>query len=85
MKKILVAAILCVLLVTGCNIKKPDRYEDESKNDSSMFVIIEETLHYQILYNKKTKVMYAMSCSYYNYGNFTVLVNSDGTPMLWDE
>lgn len=31
-----------------------------------------------------TKVMYAISDGAHNYGNFTLLVNADGTPMLYE-
>ena len=39
----------------------------------------------QIVYHKETKVMYAVSCGSYNYGNLTVLVDADGKPMLWED
>lgn len=29
-------------------------------------------------------IMYAISDGYYNHGTFTVLLNPDGTPMLWE-
>lgn len=51
----------------------------------SMFEIVEDGLNYKVMYNKDTKVMYAVSDSSYNRGNFTLLVNPDGTPMLWEE
>lgn len=39
---------------------------------------------YNIVYHEQTKVMYVMSKGRYNYGTFTLLVNADGTPMVWD-
>lgn len=39
---------------------------------------------YDVVYHKDTKVMYAVSHSCYNIGTFTVLVNPDGTPMLYE-
>jgi hypothetical protein len=38
-----------------------------------------------IVYHKETKVMYAVSRNTYNYGTFCLLVNADGTPMLWED
>jgi hypothetical protein len=38
---------------------------------------------YNIVYHKQTKVMYVVSDVDYNRGNFTLLVNSDGTPMIY--
>ena len=37
------------------------------------------------MYHKETKVMYAVSSGGFNSGNFTVLVNPDGTPMIYKE
>lgn len=38
-----------------------------------------------IFHHRETKVMYAVSGGTYNRGNFTLLVNSDGSPMLWED
>ena len=40
---------------------------------------------YIIVYHKQTKVMYVVSDEYRNKGNFTLLVNPDGTPMIYEE
>lgn len=39
---------------------------------------------YYIVYHKDTKVMYVVT-SYCKNNVFTLLVNPDGTPMLWDD
>ena len=82
MKKI-VALMIVVLVVTltGC---REGNVEDKS-SDMSEFVIVESTYNWDIVYHKKTKVMYAVSQGKYNGGNFTLLVNADGTPMIWEE
>lgn len=38
-----------------------------------------------IVYQKKTKVMYAISNGGYSSGTVTMLVNADGTPLVYDE
>ena len=53
--------------------------------DKTEFVIIKECGLYDVCYNKHTKVMYAVSSSYSCTGVFTLLVNADGTPMLYEE
>jgi hypothetical protein len=58
--------------------------EEEKEDDTSMFVQVEKTGIWKNVYNKQTKVMYAVSLGYSNYGNFTLLVNADGSPMLYD-
>lgn len=50
-----------------------------------MFVIVEKAGYWLVVYNKDTKVMYAVSKASYNSGNFTLLVNPDGTPMTWKD
>lgn len=40
--------------------------------------------NYYIVYDKETKVMYTKSNSSSNCGDFTLLVNADGTPKLWE-
>lgn len=85
MKKVIIAILLVILTVfclSGCTYAKT---ESVGKNTTSMFVIIEETVTYKIVYHKETLVMYAVSTGTYNNGTFTLLVNADGSPMLYEE
>lgn len=80
MKKI-IALMIVVLAMTliGCS-----EVEDKS-SDMSEFVIVECTGTWKVVYHKKTKVMYTISDGTYNRGTFTLLVNADGTPMIWED
>lgn len=49
----------------------------------SMFVEIERAMEWRVCYHRETKVMYAVSATPDNYGNFTLLVNPDGSPMIY--
>ena len=40
---------------------------------------------YKIVYDINTGVMYTVSTGTYNNGNFSVLYNVDGTPLLYSE
>ena len=83
MKKIATLLLILTLMVcvcTGCN-----KVESNITKEPSMFVVIEKSSVWRVVYHKKTKVMYAMSTGGYNCGNFTLLVNADGTPMLYDK
>lgn len=91
-KKILVFLICCAMfgcVATGCDYKDVENVEEAEKSDSvdssSMFVCIEETGSWAVVYHKETKVMYAVSEGSYNHGTFTMLVNADGTPMVWEK
>ena len=80
MKRLLVM-ILLMFLLTGCS-------EKEVSRESNMFVYIQESdmfRSYDVVYHKDTKVMYVVSHGSYSQGIFTVLVNPDGTPMLYEE
>ena len=77
---ILMVFTLCACLLVGCG--SPETGENVSK--SSSFVIVEDGQGYYIVYHKDTRVMYTLSTASYNMGNFTLLVNADGTPMIWE-
>ena len=81
---LLMAIALCACLFMGCGTP----VEVETTDDStSMFVCVESTAGttgWMIVYHKETKVMYAVTQGYYNCGSFTVLLNPDGTPMIWE-
>ena len=90
MKKIiiiaLIIAILAILVVGACGC-----YETTPHNTiqfSDRFIILKERTTgntvYVAMYDKHTKVMYVY-IKLSNSGNLTVLVNSDGTPMLYEE
>lgn len=38
---------------------------------------------YRVVYNSATRVMYTVSANHYNSGVFTLLVDEDGSPMIW--
>lgn len=88
MKKIIaVALIFCMLLLCSCGSYSEVKttYDIESEEAApSMFVSVEDTLDWQIVYHKTTKVMYAVSQGGYNQGTFTLLVDENGDPLLWE-
>lgn len=79
----LILSVLCLGAITACNYTEVENY-DEDKPTTSMFVVVEHTESWKIIYHKETKVMYAISCGYYNAGNFTLLVDENGDPLLWE-
>ena len=89
MFKRIICALLCVIFaffLIGCR-PVMERVDDKSQKPPSMFVIVEGGKgldSYCIIYHRDTKVMYAISCGTYNTGNFTVLLNPDGSPMFWE-
>ena len=85
MKKILlICVILLALFICSCDSVETEKVSNDNK---STFIIVETNhdLKCQIVYEKNTKVMYAISIGDYNRGNVTVMLNADGTPMLWED
>ncbi len=83
MKKamLIVTLIILVAVLSGCSATvTEERIEKES-----MFVAVESASMYSVLYDRKTKVMYAVSKYGSGSGVFTLLVNADGSPKLWEE
>lgn len=80
MKKV-IAILLVLLMLVGCG--KNERAESES-GLGKRFVTIETAWTYLIVADRETGVMYAVSNGMYNCGTFTLLVDEDGSPMLWD-
>lgn len=83
LKLIVPTVALSAILLSGCAANGPESQVVEGK--SSMFVKVEDGHTWDVYYHRDTKVMYAVSDGSRTYGNFTVLVNPDGSPMLWEE
>lgn len=84
MKKIIVTLVLIACIsMTSCNQREVVMREEVDSN-VSMFVEVERSYNWQIVYHRDTKVMYAVSCGDYNRGNFTLLVDEDGSPMVYE-
>lgn len=79
--RVVLILISCLILISSC-MQTPA--EAEPIGFSNTFVIVESTNDWCVVYCNKTKVMYTVSKGSYNRGNFTLLVNPDGTPMIWE-
>ncbi len=80
--KRLIPIILAVILLTSCTQNSLTEIENRSANES-MFVLVESTPQWDVVYHKETKVMYAVSSYGDATGVFTLLVDRDGTPLLY--
>ena len=84
---ILLALILLISPLWACDVPN---VEKEAAAGTSMFVVVEETSQWTVVYHKQTKVMYVFSRLrwYSNSGtgansSFTVMLDEDGMPLLW--
>lgn len=95
-KSIIIILIVAILVIAtigfcGCDDKKSTNY---GSIDNDRFVVIQHNdlttsvfgkdEYTIVLYDKETKVMYLFVKNGYG-GGLTVLVNADGTPMLYEE
>lgn len=74
MKKV-IALLLILLMLVGCG---------KTTGEDKRFVTIEKEWDYRIVADSETGVMYTVSNGVYNRGTFTLLVDKDGNPLIWD-
>ena len=88
MKKLIVlltAIALCACLFVGCGGSHVNQSSTYNEDNSSIFVTVEYiTGSWRVVYHRDTKVMYVVSSGSSNRGTFTVMLNPDGTPMIWE-
>ena len=87
MEKNLLFLLVVILLAIGVTSCAPTQTSSEvEKHTSSRFVRIEHnTAAYNVVYDKETRVMYAVSAGPHNYGHFTLLVDAEGKPLLYNK
>lgn len=86
-EKLIFLSLLTVLFLSlcGCDTQTVTSPPEDRNVGESMFVEVEDAALWIIVYHKDTKVMYAVSKLSSGAGHFTVLVNPDGSPMIWEE
>ena len=73
-----------VLTFAGCTSIKAEAKEVDDTDDGNTFILVDADYYCWVVYHKDTKVMYAVSRAPNNIGTYTLLVNADGTPMIWE-
>lgn len=84
MKKI-IAIIILSLMLAGCGAQEKPK-EPKEPAQESRFVTVEGNAisMWFVVADIETGVMYAVSHGTYNLGNFTLLVDADGKPLIWE-
>ena len=84
MKKILcitlIGIMLCCMTASGGIEAK-----EEEKQENSRFVRIDKNGYFITVYDRTTKVQYAVSNGIYNEGTITCLVDAEGKPLLYND
>lgn len=83
MKRFSIIFVVLALCLSLCACSGPPVQVESNISSASMFVEVENNTFWRVVYHRETKVMYVMSQGIRNCGNFTVLLNPDGTPQVW--
>lgn len=80
----LIMAVMMAATFAACGseVEKADSSVGDPET-KSMFVQVECAGSWEVVYHRDTKVMYSVSHADYNRGTMTLLVNADGTPMIY--
>lgn len=82
-KRYLMIVLLSCLILAGCGSAAKTE-EAAGPTNVTRFEKVDGVLGlYDIYADRETGVMYAVSRGTYNQGNFTMLVDADGKPLLW--
>lgn len=73
-----------MLMFAGCSSIRAEATEVDDTDDGNTFILVNADYYCWVVYHKDTKVMYAVSRAPNNIGTYTLLVNADGTPMIWE-
>ena len=83
MKRFSIIFMVLALCLSLCACGGPSVQVESNVSNASMFVEVENNTFWRVVYHRETKVMYVISQGMENCGNFTVLLNPDGTPQVW--
>jgi len=79
MRKMIIILLMAIML-TGCGAK----VDRETQSETSRFMELERTGKWLIVADKETGVMYSVANGGYSYGVFTLLVDENGKPLVWE-
>ena len=85
MKKV-ITILLIILTLTGCGTSAENTLKSENKEpvNASRFVTVEDMWTWAVVADRETGVMYTVSKGTYNMGTFTLLVDREGKPLIWE-
>ena len=84
MKRIAMVMFI-MLLVAGCAKVEKANSQKKKPDNISRFVEVEYAAMWEVVADRETGVMYAVSNGGYNHGTFTLLVDADGKPLIYKE
>lgn len=83
MKRAILIAMLIAGLIVGCT--EAETATQAKPERISRFDLVEYAGGcWEVVADRETGVMYAVSKGSYNQGTFTLLVDADGKPLIWE-
>ena len=79
MKRMIIIMLMAIML-TGCGAT----VDKATPPEVSRFTELERADSWMIVADKKTGVMYSVSEGGYSHGIFTLLVDENGKPLVWE-
>lgn len=80
---LLLLLIMPVMVLCGCSDTISNDIGTEYKVGNVYLVKVEDSKSFAIFVHKETRVMYLANTETYRFG-LSVMLNTDGTPMLWE-
>ena len=84
MKKIIISLLIVLGIIFTGWLLKDITISNVTAAEKNRFAFVSSEPHFNIYYDKKTKVMYAVSDGQYNRGNVVLLVDANGKPLLYE-
>ena len=79
--KRLIGILMLSLLLTGCGTSSES---DAGTGEKCRFVCVEKNVNWRVMVDRETGVMYVMSGGAYNVGIFTLMLDADGHPLIYE-
>lgn len=80
-RMIILPMFALLIIMAGCANTSVEKVSEEPET-TSRFIIVEITNYWEIVADKETGVMYSVSVGGYNSGDFTLLVDENGNPLI---
>lgn len=80
-RMIILPLFVLLIILAGCANTSVEKISEEPEI-TSRFISVEKTNRWEIVADKETGVMYAVSVGGNNSGDFTLLVDENGNPLI---
>lgn len=85
-KKVVLATVIACAILAGCGAVEVDAAQEEKRArfETVYTEYVDSDVYASIVVDNETGVMYFAMDNYHG-GGITVMVNTDGKPLIWEE